>query len=138
MKLLLLFLYFGVLIGIGLYCRTRYGCERFCIGRPFRRSMADRIRLWHILFFRSRICGIRRTIWLEIWTGRHLGRNRQRHNRITACLGGSGPPDAHYDTTFGLCYHASVFWGTFWQQTSQGGSIRDHFCLSDPVYRFSL
>lgn len=58
MKLALLILYFGVMVGIGLYCRKHTsGINGFVLGGRSVGPWAHCLCLWHILLFRCGLCG---------------------------------------------------------------------------------
>lgn len=50
-------------------------CRRLCIGRKIGRPMAYGICVWNVIFLRSCIRRICRTVWMEIWSRIYMDRS---------------------------------------------------------------
>ena len=80
MKLALLILYFGVMVGIGLYCRKHTsGINGFVLGGRSVGPWLTAFAYGTSYFFRCGLCGLCRAVWLEVRHRRHLGWDWQRH-----------------------------------------------------------
>ncbi len=91
-KIAMLVLFFGIMIGVGIYCRK-------CTGRQKRRPLADGVRLRHIVLFRGNLYRLRGTVRLEVRYRFNLDRHRQRAYRLVFGMGDPGQTHAHYDPT---------------------------------------
>ena len=114
---------------------TRHQRQRLCAGRALGWPVAHRLRLRHVLFFRRGLCGLCRTVRLEIWHRRHLGGHRQRPAGLPAGLGRAGPPHPHHVPASGQRHHARVLRQALWQQVAEDRRLGHHLHLPDPLHR---
>ena len=62
-------------------------CRRLCIGRKIGRPMAYGICVWNVIFLRSCIRRICRTVWMEIWSRIYMDRSWECDYRKFAGMG---------------------------------------------------
>ena len=73
-KLGMLIVFFGVMVGIGLYCRRHAtDVNGFVLGGRSVGPWLTRFRLRHFLFLRRSLRGLRWTVWMEVRHCGHLG-----------------------------------------------------------------
>ena len=98
-KLFLLIIFFAVMVGVGFYSRRHVkSVDGFVLGGRSVGSVADCICIWNLLFFRSCICRICGTVWMEIRNCKYLDRNRKCIDRKSAGMGCSWKKNEGHDT----------------------------------------
>ena len=107
-------------------------------GWPQRRSVDERLRLWHELFLGRgvrRLCG---PVRLQVRHLGHVGRHRQRHYRLAARLVGLRPPYPRDDPSSAGIHHAGVLRQAlrFPRPAHRGGG--HHLRVPHPVHRERL
>lgn len=100
MKLALLILYFGVMVGIGLYCRKHTsGINGFVLGGrsvgPWLTAFAYGTSYFSAVVF----VGYAGQFGWKYGIAAHLGWDWQRHPGLSAGLGCSGPANPHPNPT---------------------------------------
>ena len=106
-KLVMLIIFFGVMIGIGLYCRKHAtDVNGFVLGGrsvgPWLTAFAYGTSYFSAVVF----VGYAGQFG---WNRRDLGGTGERVPRFPACLGGVRSPYPYYDTAFRQRHHAAVF-----------------------------
>ena len=110
-KIVLLVVFFAVMVGVGIYSRKHASSvDGFVLGSRSVGLVADSVCLWNVLFFRSRICRVCRTVRVEIWNRLYMDRNRKCTHRKSACVGSAGPQNQSYDTASEVQDNAGFFW----------------------------
>ena len=93
MKLLMLVIFF--------LCKKACDkCRRLCIGRKIGRPLAYGICVWNVIFLRSCIRRICRTVWMEIWSRIYMDRSWECDYRKFAGMGCTRKTYQGYDTAF--------------------------------------
>ncbi len=109
-KLLLLLVFFGIMVGVGFYSRKHASnVNDFVLGEEAWALLADGLRLRYLLLFGSGICGIRRAVWMEIWPCIYLDRTWKCFDWKSSGLGGAGTKDKDHDPSSAGGYHAGLF-----------------------------
>ena len=109
-KVLLLIVFFAVMIGIGFYCRKHStDVNGFVLGGRSVGPWLTAFAYGTSYFLGGYLRRLRRTVRLEIRHRIHLGRHRQRADRLPSCLGHPRQTHQDHDTAPGFRHHAAVF-----------------------------
>ena len=114
-KIILLVVFFGVMVGVGIYCRKNAtDVNGFVLGGrsvgPWLTAFAYGTSYFsrHLLLLGGHLHRLRGTVRLEIRYRLHLDRYRQRADRLVPRVGYPRTPHAHHDAAPQLRDHARI------------------------------
>ena len=101
MKLLMLVIFFAIMVSVGIYARKHAtSVDGYVLGRKIGRPVAYGICVWNVIFLRSCIRRICRTVWMEIWSRIYMDRSWECDYRKFAGMGCTRKTYQGYDTAF--------------------------------------
>ena len=86
--------------------KARHRCKQLCPRRTFCRPVAYCFRLRNIILFGCYLCGLCRTIRVEVRPCVYMDWPRKCRTRLASCLGGLGKKNPSYDSALRECDNA--------------------------------